>query len=143
MNWHRVLTFFKEQMLLANPPSGIITPARIALPNESFDKSGLDIWFEIALVTGLQGPYTEEDDINQAYISLITCVPKNTGNERSDAIARRLKELFSVQDGSRGCFQLDEMTIFIKEAEQLPGIVVNEVFKTSIRLFVEIYEAAP
>lgn len=143
MNWHKVLAFFKERMLEANPASGVIVPDRIALPNESFDRTGLDIWFEIALVTGLQGPYTEEDDINQAYVSLTVCVPRNTGCERSDNIAGRIKSLFSVQDGRRGCFHIDDMTVFVKEAEQMPGIVVNEVFKTSVRLFIEIFEAAP
>lgn len=140
MDWRAITIFFRDRMIEANPQSGIISAENIALPNDQFDPRGLDIWFELATVTGLQGPFTEEEIVNQAYISLITCVPKNSGEERPVNIARRIKSLFSVQDGSHGCFNVDGNTVIIKECEQMPGIVINNVFKVSVRLFIEVYE---
>ncbi len=134
MNWSRILEKFREELLRVPASPGTIVASNIAIPNRAFDCKGKKIWFELTCTPGDQFWITETNRESIALVNITICVPINSDYSRSNNLASRIVEHFIESNGFHKVITLQEETIYIDDVVQLPSMVINEIYKTGIRL---------
>lgn len=138
MNWTRVLELFRDELLRVNASEGTFVASNIAVPNIAFDSREKNIWFEIAIAPASQIWKTETERERSATISCVICVPQNSDHKRINNIADRIERHFIEPGGGHRILSSEYGTLYIEEVEQMPPIVVNEIYKLNVRLQISI-----
>lgn len=138
MNWQRVVERFKDLVL-----AGELTSAgSITVYESNTVHTGVSsgVWLEIGLSQKSQMSHTETEAVYQAFVNCIVCVPSNTGTVRSNRLAADLASLFSPRIASQAVFALETGEIvFVRRVEQLAGMVIENVYKTNVRIAIDVY----
>lgn len=138
MNWQRILDTFQNvitsETLTASGPIPVIGA------NTTSGTRGNNLYLELAVTQKSQMPHTETQGLFQAMVNCIVCVPVNTGTSRANKIAAAIASLFSVRIPQRAVFNLSSgENVFIRKVEQLPGVTIDDIYKTNVRISIDVY----
>ncbi len=138
MNWQRILETFQCVV----QTDTMISAGRIPVigANISGGFGGHNLYIEMGLSQKSQMTHTETQGLFQAMVNCVVCVPVNTGTARANKVASSIASLFSVRIPRRAVFNSSSgETVFIRKVEQLAGMTVDDIYKTNVRISIDVY----